>query len=308
MSEWKEVEELGKSTLKAVGTKLKRKLEETPEELLLVKRHRMKQGLSSHLNAFLMVNLALWAFFLVIAHNFRPAFITTVFWGIGMGIHALNQRSWLKANASRILAAEAFIRSQGKADLQYLVSPVSGSAPLALPAPVHPLLTRAEEGAEATRKALVGIGPAEVDALATVTAGLERVRELVGQLQAIQQSLIEASAEDVDYEVARLRTRLEATTDADARELYRTQLEMLSARKEKAQVLRGLKERIEAYGESYILSLTNLRMDAAQIKAASSSSATVHSGPLQGAQALEKQMDGMRRAAMEVERTLAGGS
>lgn len=306
MSEWKEVEELGKSTLKAMGKKLKRKLDETPEEKLLVQRHRMKEGFASHLNAFLMVNMALWAFFLVIAHNFRPAFITTVFWGIGMGIHALNHRRWLRVNQPRLSAAEAFIRSQGRPELHHLLDASGKSDPLALPVPAHPLLAKAEDAAEATRKSLVGIGAAEVEALAIVTSGLDRVRELVGQLLAIQQALTEAATEDVDYEEARLKTRLEATTDADARELYRSQIELLEARKDKARVLRGLKERIEAYAESYLVALTNLRMDAAQLKAAASSSSGDGVAPLAGARELEKQMDGMRRAALEVERTLTG--
>lgn len=330
MSSWKELEKVGLTILEEGGKRLQRKLTITEEEKLLELRYRKRKAWEGHRNAYWVVCLALTFMLALVAKTPIPGIVTALAWGIGFTLHTLNHRAWRAAYHTRLLAAERVIREHERTDLYHLLE--NGTEPsllpsFSLPSPLetdpvitspsvpslssgeqaHPLQLKCAAAAEQTRAALQGLGASEVDALAYIDEGLERVRSLLNQESAIRDALREAEPEKLDSERRRVRQKLDASSDPDTRALYEQQLELLAARDEKVRALTGLQERIEAFAESYLASLTNIRMDAASIKASDLPQGGELSKQLQSSRALEKQLEAMRRASAEVARYVGSG-
>lgn len=310
MSNWKDVEQVVIKALEEGGKRVQEKLSVTPEEKLLRERHRREQGWIGHRNSYMVVNIALWLFFALVVHRLQPAMATSIFWGIGVSLHYLGLQNWLNVKGPELKAAEAWAVAEGKSHLYPLLispEPTLLGGPAAVSEALagrHPLLVKAENAAEQTRKSLEGLGAAEIEALAVVNEGLDRVRNLLSQLSAIEKALGEAEPQSLTEELNRTRERIKASQDEDTRSLYQSQLEMLQSRADKIRTLEGLRERILIYAESYLTALTNLRMDAAQVRASDVPGAGDVKRQLNSARALEKQMEGMRNAAREVSRMM----
>lgn len=310
MSSWKDVEKVVIKTLEEGGKRIQEKLSVTPEEKLLTQRAKRKQGWEGHRNAYVLVNIAVWLFSILVLHNVRLTFLAggmTIFWGMGLAFHTLAYRAWLSQHRAPLQVAESAIRAQGKVSAYHLLENPPAVSSLESGAVVdastsNPLLARCLAAAEQTRKSLHDLGPAEVEALAVVDEGMERIKGLLTQQESIQRALEQAQPHTLESDRARIAQRLQASTDADTITLYQSQLEMLEARAQKVKALAGLMERIEAYAESYLTALTNLRMDAAQIRAADMPGGSELTKQLQSARQLERQMEGMRQAAQEVTR------
>lgn len=307
MSQWKDVEQVVIKALEEGGKRVQEKLSVTPHEKLLRQRRHRQQGWIGHRNAYFVVNAALWLFFALIVHKLQPAMMTSIFWGIGFTLHYLGYRNWLTSHDAELKAAEAWARAAGKYHLypssETVGALIESGEPVVAPDPErHPLLIKAEGAAEQTRKSLEGLGTAEVEALAVVNEGLDRVRSLLNQLSAVEKALQEADAKTIPVDIARANRGILESQDEDTRSLYRSQLEMLNARADKVKTLEGLKERIVVFAESYLTALTNLRMDAAQLRASDVPGAVDVRRQLTSAKALEKQMDAMRKAASDVAR------
>lgn len=328
MSSWKELEKVGLTILEEGGKRLQRKLTITEEEKLLELRYKKRKAWEGHRNAYWVVCLALTFILALVAKTPLPGIITALGWGIGFTLHTLNHRAWRAEYHTRLLAAERVIREHERTDLYHLLE--HGQEPsllpiFSLPSPLetvpappsapalssgeqaHPLQLKCAAAAEQTRAALQGLGATEVDALAYIDEGLERVRSLLNQESAIRDALREAEPDKLDSERRRVRQKLDASSDPDTRALYEQQLELLGARDEKVRALTGLQERIEAFAESYLASLTNIRMDAASIKASDLPQGGELSKQLQSSRTLEKQLEAMRRASAEVARYVGSG-
>lgn len=331
MSSWKELEKVGLTILEEGGKRLQRKLTITEEEKLLELRYKKRKAWEGHRNAYWVVCLALTAMLTLVAKTPIPGIVTALGWGIGFMLHTLNHRAWRTEHHTRLLAAERVIRENERTDLYHLLeegrepslipsfgvigpmevgtTPASPKAPaLSAGPPVHPLQQKCEAAAEQTRTALQGLGLSEVDALAYIHEGLERVRSLLNQESAIRAALREAEPEKLDGERRRVRQKLDNSSDPDTRALYEQQLELLAAREEKVRALNGLLERIEAFADSYVTSLTNIRMDAASIKASDLPQGGELTRQFQSSRALEKQLEAMRRASAEVARYVGSGA
>lgn len=307
MSSWKDVERVVIKTIEEGGKRIQEKLSVTPEEKLLMQRAKRKQDWEGHRNAYILVNIALLLFFTLVVHSIRPIVPMTIFWGMGLAFHSLSHRKWMTQHQVPLQLAESAIRAQGKVSVYHLLEnppqvTTSESGALVDAQTSNPLLARCLAAADQTRKSLHDLGPAEVEALAVVDEGMERIKGLLTQQESIQRALEQAEPHTLESDRARIAQRLQASTDADTIALYQSQLEMLEARAQKIKALSGLMERIEAYAESYLTALTNLRMDAAQIRAADMPGGSELTKQLQSARQLERQMEGMRQAAQEVTR------
>ncbi len=301
MSSWKEIEELGHHQIKKLGRHVQEYLSMSGDERLLRERRKRRNGYRDHLTAYLVVNLALWLFFAVVAGVLIPAFIVSLFWGIGMAIHTIKHLTWMNEHKADFLSSETRLRLEGKESSMKLLDP-AGSSSKGAAGRQDPLLLQCEAAAAQTRERLSGLGAGEVEALAVVDEGLDRVREMLGYKEEVLAALADARADHLEEERQRLIGRLEASRDTDTRTLYQSQLEMLEARAEKAQGLRNLHERMTAYVESYLAALTNLRMDAARIKVVDLPQGAELTNVLKPVRQLEQQMEGMRAAIQEVAR------
>lgn len=261
---------------------------------LLKKYREQRSGWRGHLHSFVGVNLglaAINALSMIGAESFYPWFLyVTASWGIGLVVHGLGHRSWIKDHARAIEQAEEYLGvSRLEGDL--LPIPIAGEkgrealephvedAP-ALPehdegADSTPLLDECRTAVDTARRALDSAGAENKtcrEAEEQLEAGLQTVEVIERGLSAIRNA-IRAVAPDgldaLDQEILALGERRSSANDERLKGIYEANLRLLVARREKLQALQNEEERMKATIQGFLLAAQNVRLDAARLAAGS---------------------------------------
>lgn len=259
---------------------------EEPEAKLLRKRDHKRRGFKGHLNAWLAVNGGLALLNLLTALTVDGASViwfpyVAISWGIGLTIHGLGYRGWLKDNEDAILDAEialgilpegAGVRSlpSGEARAQRGAQAVDGVA-IADPQWLS-LLSRArrarEEIAASLETAGSGMGAGEARAhlkqgmedLERLAAGAERMRLAVEDIQP-------PGDDSLADQIAHIDARIQRSQDARLKEVLLANRAHLLSLRAKVDALTAERERMLASAEGFLLAADNLRLDAARLGA-----------------------------------------
>lgn len=247
---------------------------------------RRRRAWLGHLRSFIGVNTGLAAINILTAiasHNSFPWFLfATAGWGMGLIIHGLGYRGWVKDNADTLRRAQFEARQVGgEAD-----SLESGSSPT-LPADDSPkALPSADDGWDrliedcraAASSARAALDEAELDAADRVVLELENTLDRgLGTIETIRQSAraVKAALDEVaphgiaalDGELVALESKIDATSDERLRRVYEVNRQLLQARRDKVSTLEAEGERMEATVKGFLLTAQNVRLDAAKLGA-----------------------------------------
>lgn len=237
-------------------------------ELLLMKRERKRRRLRSHTHSFVSVILGL-AVINVITGLASGAFfpwvlIVAASWGMGLSMHAMGFRSWVKDNERSLRAAEAELG----VDPPQLATPQRAGLPVYGDPAWEALLARCRAAVASAQAALADAG-SDRDTTERLKVGLTDVERLAAGAEKVRRALAEIAPEgaSLDGEIARLDGRINAADDERLRGVYLANRTLLQARKAKVTALRAERERMAASAEGFLLAVENVRLDAARIGA-----------------------------------------
>jgi hypothetical protein len=249
----------------------------------LLRRYKKKRSaLLGHLRSFIGVNGGLAAINLITgltADTLYPWFLyVTASWGIGLVIHGLNYRGWLKDHEPELRRARVTVE-QIDDDPPELSSPTTsklaqGKAPPALPPGDRAWDELIEEcfgAVDAAREALDG---AEMDDAERVILsdkldrGLEVVEEIRRGAFAVGTALVDVAPDGgaaLDKELTQLEEKIEATKDERLKGVYEANRRLLEARQDKVKTLEAEQERMRATVNGFLIATQNVRLDAARL-------------------------------------------
>lgn len=268
-------------------------------------RDRKRRGWRGHLNAYASVNAGLFLIDMLTGAHMWSLF-PLIGWGMGFGIHSLNYHGWLRDNKQRIAAAE---QELGRTERIAMPPALQGPTP-AKPAPVldpawDELLCRARALVETTKETLRSktLDGLDRDTLSRdLDEALGDVESLAKGALRLRQVLEEISPGGVAPlagKISDLDVRLRNAGDQRLVDVYTTNLNLLRARREKVLQLERELQRMQASAEGFLLSVENLRLDAARLDAGRLPQLTA--GLTDPMQQLSREVDILREVERELE-------
>ncbi len=261
---------------------------------LLKQFRKRRASWRGHFHSFIGTNLGLAAInvlSMIGVETFYPWFLyVTAGWGIGLVIHGLSHRGWVKDHTRAIEQAEDYLGVSrlegdvlpmplGDTEKQEALKPHTEETP-ALPehegsGDSTPLLDECLTAVDAAKRA-IGEAGAENEACEAaeeqLDEGLRTVEVIERGLSSIR-TAIRAVAPDgldaLDREIAALDNRISAASDERLKGIYGANHRLLEARREKLRALSNEEERMKATIQGFLLAAQNVRLDAARLTAGS---------------------------------------
>lgn len=269
---------------------------------LLRKFRQRRAGWLGHFRSFLGVNLGLAGINVLsglAAESFFPWFLfVTASWGIGLVIHGMSHRGWLRDAERSIEQAEAILGASRFDDDLLFLPPAPSDDDEAPPALVGaeeapPALPRAEveerdaASEEGWGELMTACGEAVVAASQALDrAGVEgevndstreqldkglRTIEVVQRgARSIREAIRAVAPEGVESlarELSALEARIAAARDERLKGVYEANRRLLEARRDKLEALTAEEERMRATVQGFLLAAQNVRLDAARLGA-----------------------------------------
>lgn len=252
----------------------------SPPTTVLGEHERQRAGWLGHLRSFVGVNAGLAAINLLTgltADSLYPWFLyVTASWGMGLVIHGLTYRGWVKDHEEELRRARVRVEQVDEDDGEGRALPGGVDGARALPAGDGgwgALVAECDGAVEAAKEALAA---AEIDEAERVVleGTLERSR---GTVEAIRRSAlaVRAALADVapngtaalDGELTAVEARIAASADDRLRGVYEVNRRLLEARRDKVRTLEAEQERMEATVKGFLIAAQNVRLDAARLGA-----------------------------------------
>ncbi|MCA9523167.1 MAG: 2TM domain-containing protein [Myxococcales bacterium] len=247
-----------------------RRRQESDAERLVRLRDRKRRGWRGHLNAYASVNAGLFLIDMLTGAHLWFLF-PLISWGMGFGIHSLNYFGWMRDNRHRI--AEAELEVGGVTMPPALTHPAHPRPAAPLEPGWEELIKRARllvEAAKETLKSKTLDGFDKKTLGSELDGALRDVELLAKGAQRVRVLLEEVSpggAAALSGKIVELERRLQSADDARLTEVYMTNLNLLRAREQKVQQLDRELQRMLASAEGFVLSVENMRLDAARLDA-----------------------------------------
>ena len=258
--------------IESVSTTLARRRRLTPAQRLVKKARQRRREWLSHRNSYVAVNLGLAGLNLataVASGSFHPWFIYPLLgWGMGIGIHALNYRGWLKDHRDEIDSAELEVASIG----------LEPREPSALDQrvgddPEWTAIVARCRGAVGEAKA--NLGRSDDAALREQTtarlhegmAHLDRPALGAVTIRRAVSAVVPDGAAGLDGEIAALDAKIESATDVELVGVYRSNRELLAVRRGKVERLQTEYDRMLARAEGFLMAVQNIQLDASRFTA-----------------------------------------
>ena len=239
----------------------------SPAEKLLRAARRKRKDWIGHRNAFIATNLGLVGINVAVASLTGELFPWAVFpicgWGIGLGIHALNYRSWLADNRERIAAAEQELARLGVQEA------IAEPSPSIAVDPAWSELVR--QCRVAVRAAETSLAKSNDAVLTEQTRGklqeglshLERLAEGAVTISAAIAQVVPDGKAGLDAAIAALDRKI-ANADPKLAAVYRENRRLLAARHDKVTALQSEHDRMFARAEGFLLAAQNIQLDASR--------------------------------------------
>ncbi len=265
---------------------------------LLRKFRAQRAGWLGHLRSFIGVNLGLAGINVLTAiadASFYPWFLyVTASWGIGLLIHGLNYRGWVRDKERSIEQAEAIVGASRYEDDLMLLPPAAKDqdetpalgASAEEEAPALPagegepetdewsgLIASCREAVDEANRALDEAELEEEVSAATrdqLAQGLRTVEVVQRGARAIGEAIRAVApkgSDSLNGELSALRARIDAASDERLKGVYEANLSLLEARRKKLDALMAEEERMRATVDGFLLAAQNVRLDAARLGA-----------------------------------------
>jgi hypothetical protein len=199
---------------------------------------------------------------------------------MGLIIHGLSYRGWLKDNDSALRRAR--LRVEQLEDEEAGLPPSDSApglprekkAPAALPSGTAEWDALVEECSSAVDRAKEALGSAEMDEAERAVLsdklgnGFHVVEGIRRGALAVRAALLDVAPDGgvaIDEELGQLEGKIAATTDERLRGVYEANRRLLEARKDKVQTLEAEHERMRATVKGFLIAAQNVRLDAARL-------------------------------------------
>lgn len=246
----------------------------TPEERLLRRRERKRRAWLGHVRAYVSVIAGLVALNIIIGvaggDLFPWALVVAASWGMGLAMHTLGHRAWLRDNARALCAAESTLGlpAPEQAPVPQPRRTTDGTDPM-----WAALLERCREAVERTERALKDVAEESRggdDVRVRLREGLADVEQLSRGAEKVRAALAEIAPDGagrLGQDLQNLDSRINAASDERLRDVYLANRTLLQARQAKVAALAAERERMYASAEGFLLAAENLRLDAARLGA-----------------------------------------
>lgn len=254
-----------------------------PSKLLRLYRAK-RRGWQGHFRSFIGVNGGLAAINLITgltADNLYPwVLYVTASWGIGLVIHGLEYRGWVKDHKTLIRNAQMRVEqledeSELLPEAQAAALPKMGKKKTpALPAgdpDWDALIDECTGAVDVAKEALDATSMDEAERVILVDKlerGLAVVEEIRGGAFAVRAALVDVApdgGEALDEELRQLEEKIEATADDRLKNVYEANRRLLEARHDKVRTLEAEQERMRATTKGFLIAAQNVRLDAARL-------------------------------------------
>ncbi|GEM_PF-2238473 len=261
--------------VQSVTGSMARRRQMSPAEKLLKRAKRRRKDWIGHRNAYVATNIGLAAINVAtgfLAGDFTPWFVfPAIGWGIGLGIHTLNYRSWLTDKKDDIERARLEVAA-GEPAQEVQRAAIAPSAPdVARDAKWADLVRRCRIAVAESKQSLAKSDNTEllVDEVAVrLDDGLKNVEQLASgavTLKRAMQSVVPEGTEGLSERIAELDAKIANATDPSLTDVYRSNRALLDARSAKLKALGQEHERMQARAEGFLLAVENIRLDASRL-------------------------------------------
>ncbi len=271
-----EVGDAGGDLVDAVASNFNRRGQQSPEERLVRKAAKKKRDWLGHRNAYIATNAGLLGINLattMFGAEFMPWFLFPLMgWGIGLGIHALNYRTWKAENSGRLERAEAVLALQSPEQAALVQAFEAPPPEIAIDPLWSDLLTRCRRAAERARKSLSEADADDTLALelgARLDEGLSHLEQLARGAVDLKRSVTSVEPEGyqgLQRRIIELERRIHDTDDSGLRDIHRANRDLLAARAGKVRAIESERERMQARAEGFLLAVENIRLDASRLR------------------------------------------
>lgn len=260
-------------------------LAESDQPRSLLRRYMNKRrAWLGHLRSFIGVNGGLAAINLITgltAENLYPWFLyVTASWGIGVVIHGLNYRGWVKDHDAYLRRARVTVEQLDDDESAQLPDPSSHGLPKgkkdipALPSGGDgwgELIEECSAAVDVAKEALSAAGMDEAERVILsdkLDRGLLVVDEIRRGALAVGAALVDVAPDGgaaLDEELGLLEEKITATNDDRLKGVYEANRRLLEARQDKVTTLEAEQERMRATVKGFLIATQNVRLDAARL-------------------------------------------
>lgn len=260
-------------------------LTESNQPRTLLRRYvNKRRSWLGHLRSFIGVNGGLAVINVITgltAENLYPWFLyVTASWGIGLVIHGLNYRGWVKDHEGSLRRARLTIEQIDDDESSHLPRPSSpGLLPRknglpALPSGDGGWDALVEECCVAVEVAREALDAAEMDEAERVILsdkldrGIQVVEEIRRGALAVGAALVDVAPDGgaaLDAELGLLKEKIAATNDERLKGVYQANQRLFEARQDKVKTLEAEQERMSATVKGFLIATQNVRLDAARL-------------------------------------------